>query len=46
MKKQKELVLIRSKEEIDQAEAQVVELSKKIEFYLTGSSWNRVGRFL
>lgn len=35
MKKQKELVLLKSEEEIAQAEAQIVELSKKIEFYLT-----------
>ena len=35
MKKQKELVLLRSEEEIAQAEAQIVELSKRIEFYLT-----------
>ncbi len=35
MKKQKELVLIKSEYEIAQAEAQIVELSKRIEFYLT-----------
>lgn len=35
MKKQKELVLIKSDDEIAQAEAQIVELSKRIEFYLT-----------
>lgn len=35
MKKQKELELIRSEDEIAQAEAQIVELSKRIEFYLT-----------
>ncbi|HGO4164464.1 TPA: hypothetical protein MAZ16_000635 [Klebsiella pneumoniae] len=35
MKKQKELVLIKSEGEIAQAEAQIVELSKRIEFYLT-----------
>lgn len=35
MKKQKELVLLRSEEEIAQTEAQIVELSKRIEFYLT-----------
>ncbi|ODU42430.1 MAG: hypothetical protein ABS92_10590 [Thiobacillus sp. SCN 63-374] len=35
MKKQKELALIKSEDEITQAEAQIVELSKRIEFYLT-----------
>lgn len=35
MKKQKEMVLIRSEDEITQAETQIVELSKRIEFYLT-----------
>ncbi|MBK6726512.1 MAG: DUF262 domain-containing protein [Xanthomonadales bacterium] len=35
MKKQKELALLKSEEEITQAEAQIVELSKRIEFYLT-----------
>lgn len=35
MKKQKELVLLKSEEEVAQAEAQIVELSKRIEFYLT-----------
>lgn len=35
MKKQKELVLIKSEDEVAQAEAQIVELSKRIEFYLT-----------
>lgn len=35
MKKQKELALIKSEDEIAQAEAQIVELSKRIEFYLT-----------
>lgn len=35
MKKQKELVLLKSEEEVTQAEAQIVELSKRIEFYLT-----------
>lgn len=35
MKKQKELALIKSEDEIAQTEAQIVELSKRIEFYLT-----------
>jgi hypothetical protein len=35
MKKQKELLLLKSEEEVAQAEAQIVELSKRIEFYLT-----------
>ncbi|MGC8491108.1 MAG: DUF262 domain-containing protein [Syntrophobacteraceae bacterium] len=35
MKKQKESVLVKSEDEIAQAEAQIVELSKRIEFYLT-----------
>lgn len=35
MKKQKELVIIKPEDEIAQAEAQIVELSKRIEFYLT-----------
>lgn len=35
MKKQKELVLLKSEEQIAEAEAQIVELSKRIEFYLT-----------
>ncbi|MDO4232302.1 MAG: DUF262 domain-containing protein [Lautropia sp.] len=35
MKKQKELVLIKSEDEIRRAEDQIVELSKRIEFYLT-----------
>lgn len=35
MKKQKELALIKSEDEIARAEAQIVELSKRIEFYLT-----------
>lgn len=35
MKKKKEPVLIKSENEIAQAEAQIVELSKRIEFYLT-----------
>ena len=35
MKKQKELILLRSEEEIARTEAQIVELSKRIEFYLT-----------
>ena len=35
MKKQKEVAHIKSKDEITQAEAQIVELSKRIEFYLT-----------
>lgn len=35
MKKQKELALIKSDGEIEQAESQIVELSKRIEFYLT-----------
>lgn len=35
MKKQKEQVLPRSEEEVAQTEAQIVELSKRIEFYLT-----------
>jgi hypothetical protein len=35
MKKREEFTLLRSDEEIAQAEAQIVELSKKIEFYLT-----------
>jgi hypothetical protein len=38
MKKQKELVLLRSEEEIAQTEDQIVELSKRIEFYLTENS--------
>lgn len=35
MKRQTELVLLKSEEEVAQAEAQIVELSKRIEFYLT-----------
>lgn len=35
MKKQKELALLKSEEEVAQAETQIVELSKRIEFYLT-----------
>lgn len=35
MKKQKELALLQSEEGVAQAEAQIVELSKRIEFYLT-----------
>lgn len=35
MKKQKELNLLKSEEGVAQAEAQIVELSKRIEFYLT-----------
>lgn len=35
MKKQKELVLTKSEDEVAQAEAQIVDLSKRIEFYLT-----------
>ncbi|MDN7465996.1 DUF262 domain-containing protein [Burkholderia gladioli] len=35
MKKQQELILLKAEEEIAQAEAQIVELSKRIEFYLT-----------
>jgi len=35
MKKQKELALIKSDDEVAQAEDQIVELSKRIEFYLT-----------
>ncbi|VDC23115.1 DUF262 domain-containing protein [Pseudogemmobacter humi] len=35
MKKQKGLALIKSDGEIEQAESQIVELSKRIEFYLT-----------
>lgn len=35
MKNQKELALIKSDSEIEKAEAQIVELSKRIEFYLT-----------
>lgn len=35
MKKQKELALIKSDDEVAQAEAQIIELSKRIEFYLT-----------
>ena len=35
MKRQKELDLLLSEEEVAQAEAQIVELSKRIEFYLT-----------
>ena len=35
MKKQRELALIKAEDEIGQAEAQIVELSKRIEFYLT-----------
>ena len=35
MKKQKELVFLRSEEEIAETEDQIVELSKRIEFYLT-----------
>jgi len=35
MKKQRELVLLKSEEQVAEAEAQIVELSKRIEFYLT-----------
>jgi hypothetical protein len=35
MKKQEELVLLKSEDELAQAEDQIVELSKRIEFYLT-----------
>lgn len=35
MKKQRELVLLKSEEQVAKAEAQIVELSKRIEFYLT-----------
>jgi hypothetical protein len=35
MKKQQELLLLKTEDEIAQTEAQIVELSKRIEFYLT-----------
>lgn len=35
MKQQKELALIKSEDEVAQAETQIIELSKRIEFYLT-----------
>jgi Protein of unknown function DUF262 len=35
MKKQKELALLKSEGEVAQAETQIIELSKRIEFYLT-----------
>lgn len=35
MKKQKELTLLKSEDEIAQVETQIIELSKRIEFYLT-----------
>ncbi|MDR0809935.1 MAG: DUF262 domain-containing protein [Gemmobacter sp.] len=35
MKKQKEFVLIKSENDVAQAESQIVELSQRIEFYLT-----------
>ncbi|AIS95844.1 MULTISPECIES: DUF262 domain-containing protein [Burkholderia] len=35
MRKQQELVLLRTEDEVWQAETQIVELSKRIEFYLT-----------